>query len=385
MELIQKGDRDIELTVLDTTDATVTNKLDDFFVPSKYDSAAVAAAKADARAGVYDATTPYTTRPPREGEQDGVHYHFVNEERFKEMLDAGAFLEWGMRGEHYYGTPKAFNPRPSRHASRARQSLRRSRNAVQTVVVGRRADGSFGLELEGGLSEGVVPHVAEVADDCRLVAFTERRLLPGDVVLAVNGVSIAGFDLRQIRHLLQGQGDEEVELTAMCVNRTGPTSFRKLLSSASDGRGGAGATTDPEFAAVLRDVRTDVYRSTVPYTTRAPREGERNGIDYVFVSEEEFRQMEKEGKFIEVGESNGVLYGTPTQSKPSFKPRASRTRRRLSTRSRFSRPRVFVIEADGSDVSVRGERCELHVRTHGLASTLHLSHKQHVKEKKRKE
>ncbi|MDP2247592.1 MAG: guanylate kinase, partial [Nitrosomonadales bacterium] len=34
----------------------------------------------------------YTTRAPRAGEQDGVHYHFVDETRFLAMIEAGEFL-----------------------------------------------------------------------------------------------------------------------------------------------------------------------------------------------------------------------------------------------------------------------------------------------------
>jgi guanylate kinase len=45
-----------------------------------------------------------TTRPPREGEQDGVHYHFWTRERFEEAIQQGAFLEWALVHGNYYGT-----------------------------------------------------------------------------------------------------------------------------------------------------------------------------------------------------------------------------------------------------------------------------------------
>ena len=50
-----------------------------------------------------------TTRAPRKGEIDGVHYFFKSEEAFQQMIDEGAFLEY-MRvfNTHYYGTPKSF-------------------------------------------------------------------------------------------------------------------------------------------------------------------------------------------------------------------------------------------------------------------------------------
>ena len=50
-----------------------------------------------------------TTRAPRPGEIDGVHYFFKSEEDFKRMIADDAFLEYmHVFGMNYYGTPKAF-------------------------------------------------------------------------------------------------------------------------------------------------------------------------------------------------------------------------------------------------------------------------------------
>ncbi len=46
-----------------------------------------------------------TTRGPRPGETDGVHYYFESEERFRSMADAGAFAEWASVHGNLYGTP----------------------------------------------------------------------------------------------------------------------------------------------------------------------------------------------------------------------------------------------------------------------------------------
>lgn len=48
-----------------------------------------------------------TTRPPRPGEMDGVHYSFVTKERFEEMIAQGEFLEYDAHADNYYGTPRA--------------------------------------------------------------------------------------------------------------------------------------------------------------------------------------------------------------------------------------------------------------------------------------
>ena len=48
-----------------------------------------------------------TTRAPRPGEQDGVHYHFVTVEVFRQMQAAGAFLEWAEVHSNFYGTTRS--------------------------------------------------------------------------------------------------------------------------------------------------------------------------------------------------------------------------------------------------------------------------------------
>ena len=52
----------------------------------------------------------YTTRPPRPGEVDGVHYHFVDDATFLKMLDEGDFLESAHVHEARYGTSKNLKP-----------------------------------------------------------------------------------------------------------------------------------------------------------------------------------------------------------------------------------------------------------------------------------
>ena len=48
-----------------------------------------------------------TTRPPRPGEIDGVHYYFITREKFEAMIAAGDFLEYDAHAANYYGTPRA--------------------------------------------------------------------------------------------------------------------------------------------------------------------------------------------------------------------------------------------------------------------------------------
>ncbi|MDR2255842.1 MAG: guanylate kinase [Arthrobacter sp.] len=49
-----------------------------------------------------------TTRDPRPGEVDGVHYHFVGPARFEQMVADGDMLEWAVvHGRNSYGTPRS--------------------------------------------------------------------------------------------------------------------------------------------------------------------------------------------------------------------------------------------------------------------------------------
>lgn len=48
----------------------------------------------------------HTTRAPRPGETDGVHYHFVSVEQFKQLIAEGVFLEWAEVFGNFYGTSR---------------------------------------------------------------------------------------------------------------------------------------------------------------------------------------------------------------------------------------------------------------------------------------
>ena len=57
--------------------------------------------------------------------------------------------------------------------------------------------------------------------------------------------------------------------------------------------------------------RLDFLRLSVSATTRPPRPGEKDGVDYHFVSREEFERMIRDGRMLEWARVYGNLYGTP--------------------------------------------------------------------------
>ena len=72
---------------------------------------------------------------------------------------------------------------------------------------------------------------------------------------------------------------------------------------------GAGKTSLIE--AVMRDDPS--LKISVSYTTRQPRSGEKNGVDYHFVDEATFKGMRERGEFLESAEVHGNHYGTAKQ------------------------------------------------------------------------
>jgi len=60
--------------------------------------------KVEDKIGAFYFSISTTTRPIREGEIDGVHYHFVNQEEFKQDIKDEHFLEYALVHGNYYGT-----------------------------------------------------------------------------------------------------------------------------------------------------------------------------------------------------------------------------------------------------------------------------------------
>ncbi|WBW72484.1 guanylate kinase Guk1 [Schizosaccharomyces osmophilus] len=60
----------------------------------------------------------------------------------------------------------------------------------------------------------------------------------------------------------------------------------------------------------LLSLHGDKLGFSVSHTTRSPRSGEQEGIDYHYVSKDEFRKLVAENKFVEWAEFSGNMYGT---------------------------------------------------------------------------
>ena len=56
----------------------------------------------------YALSISMTTRAPRPGEQDGVHYFFINKEQFEKNIAEHKMLEYAQYVDNYYGTPREY-------------------------------------------------------------------------------------------------------------------------------------------------------------------------------------------------------------------------------------------------------------------------------------
>lgn len=85
--------------------------------------------------------------------------------------------------------------------------------------------------------------------------------------------------------------------------------MRKGIAFIVSGPSGGGKTTLAK--SMLHEL--DNLRFSVSCTTRTPREGEVDGKDYKFISQDEFEIMVREGRFIEHAFVHGNYYGTPVE------------------------------------------------------------------------
>jgi len=84
---------------------------------------------------------------------------------------------------------------------------------------------------------------------------------------------------------------------------------------------------------LYKDIKSGIYDMTVPLTTRPPRQNEVDGVNYHFVTNEEFDRLVKEKKMMEFGEKNGVYYGTLKIDTDHVKPGENRLSRRKQSQT----------------------------------------------------
>jgi len=141
-----------------------------------------------------------TTRPRREGERDGVDYHFLARDEFLRRIEAGEFLEWATYAGNLYGTLRSEIDRiigRGRTAvldieiEGARQIRASFPNSLHVFVLPPSADVLIG-RLAGRNTEPaevIRERITRAADELAAVAEYDYAILNEDLVLAVAQVA----------------------------------------------------------------------------------------------------------------------------------------------------------------------------------------------------
>ncbi|XP_050813210.1 membrane-associated guanylate kinase, WW and PDZ domain-containing protein 1 isoform X18 [Gopherus flavomarginatus] len=167
-----------------------------------------------------------------------------------------------------------------------------------------------GLPLLGGAEHGQFPYVgaAEEGGPPVLAGGEEGGLSPGELLLEVQGVRVSGLPRYDVLEVIRSC-TEPISVKAVRQGSRLNKDLRHYLNQRFQK-----GSPDHELQQTIRD---NLYRHAVPCTTRPPREGEVPGVDYNFLTVQEFLDLEQSGTLLEVGTYEGNYYGTP---KPPSQP-----------------------------------------------------------------
>ncbi|XP_053171227.1 membrane-associated guanylate kinase, WW and PDZ domain-containing protein 1b isoform X5 [Scomber japonicus] len=168
------------------------------------------------------------------------------------------------------------------------------------------ARGDLNVPLNGGAENGEFAYIGQVNED--VVVYKSGKLTEGDLLLEVENLSISGLPLYDVQTVIKNCKGP-VRLKTVRQGSKLNKDLKHYLSQRFQK-----SSPDHELQQTIRD---NLYRHAVPCTTRPPREGEVSGVDYNFLSVEDFLELEKSGTLLEIGTYEGNYYGTP---KPPVQP-----------------------------------------------------------------
>ncbi|KAM4562740.1 membrane-associated guanylate kinase, WW and PDZ domain-containing protein 3 isoform 2-T2 [Odontesthes bonariensis] len=153
--------------------------------------------------------------------------------------------------------------------------------------------GDLGIAVGGGADYGEFPFITSAPGG---------GLTVGDIILEVGGTPVLGMTLGDVRGVLNSC-PHPIRIKTVSPGSTLCKDLRLYLSKCF-----TPGSVDSQLQQVIRE---NLYLRAVPCTTRQPREGEISGVDYNFVSIEEFFSLEESGALLESGKFKGNYYGTP--------------------------------------------------------------------------
>ena len=231
----------------------------------------------------------HTTRAPRPGEVDGVHYHFASKAAMAEAIERGEFVEHALVHGNYYGTSKAAVDAVARLGKscildidvQGAHSVRASGMGAVFIFVAPPSLDELEARLRGRKTESEEKMALRLANARTELAAAKEPGLFDHVV--VNDELTATFC--HLRELLTGM--------APPVLICGPS--------------GVGKGT--LIGKLLQDFQDD-FGFCVSHTTRAPRPGEVDGVHYHFASKAAMAEAIERGEFVEHALVHGNYYGT---------------------------------------------------------------------------
>ncbi|XP_042618566.1 membrane-associated guanylate kinase, WW and PDZ domain-containing protein 1-like isoform X5 [Cyprinus carpio] len=155
------------------------------------------------------------------------------------------------------------------------------------------SSGELGIGIGGGADYGEFPFITAAAGE---------GITVGDIILEIGGTPILGLTLGDVRGLLNSC-PHPIRIKTVSPGSTLCRDLRLYLSKCF--------TLGSVDSQLQQMIRENLYLRAVPCTTRQPRDGEIMGVDYNFVSVEEFFSLEESGALLESGKFKGNYYGTP--------------------------------------------------------------------------
>ncbi|KAK1800977.1 hypothetical protein P4O66_004724 [Electrophorus voltai] len=196
----------------------------------------------------------------------------------------------------YTEVPKGFRPKLVNAGNMSKATVKklhwRSKVQESFVPLGG-ASGELGLAIGGGADYGEFPFVTAAPGGGATV---------GDIILEIGGTPVLGMTLGDVRGVLNSC-PHPIRIKTVLPGSTLCKDLRLYLSKCF-----TPGSMDSQLQQVIRE---NLYLRAVPCTTRQPRDGEISGVDYNFVSIEEFFSLEESGALLESGKFKGNYYGTP--------------------------------------------------------------------------
>lgn len=249
----------------------------------------------------------HTTRKPREGEVDGVHYNFSTVDKVKKEIDEGKFIEYAEVHGNYYGTSV--------------EAVESVRNSGKVCILDIDYQG-----VQNVKKSSLDPYYLFIAPPS-MEALEKRLRSRGtekeeDIVKRLGnaakeleyGKTKGNFDKIITNDDLNKAFTELLEIFKEWYPHLKPVEkLRPIVFCAP-----SAIARKSLYENIAKNFPNDQIGFCVSHTTRKPREGEVDGVHYNFSTFSKVKKLIDEGEFAEYAEVNGNYYGTSLKAVQSI-------------------------------------------------------------------